>query len=75
VPSLHSKNWHFLLNDLQPRRVLQALEVLAKLLLEREVVERLQLQAIFKSANGLGGDSERRHNLHEQSQFAEDYKA
>ncbi len=52
----------------------RALEDLAKLLLEKEVVERPQLQVILKNANGLGGDSEQKYGVDDRSRVAEDHK-
>jgi cell division protease FtsH len=52
----------------------QALDELAKLLLEKEVVERPQLQAILKNANGSCPDSDQPYAVQEQSQVADDHK-
>jgi cell division protease FtsH len=52
----------------------QALDELAKLLLEKEVVERPQLQAILKNANGPCPDFDQPYAVHEQPQVADDHK-
>ncbi len=52
----------------------QALEQLAKLLLEKEVIERPQLQAILKNTNGLSGDAEQKYKSREEPRIAEDHK-
>jgi cell division protease FtsH len=52
----------------------QALDELAKLLLEKEVVERPQLQAILKNANGSCSDSDQSYAMHQQSRVADDHK-
>jgi cell division protease FtsH len=52
----------------------QALDELAKLLLEKEVVERPQLQAILKKANGSCPDSDQSYAVHQQSGVADDHK-
>jgi cell division protease FtsH len=52
----------------------QALDELAKLLLEKEVVERPQLQGILKDANGSCADPDQSYAVHQQPQVADDHK-
>ena len=52
----------------------QALDELAKLLLEKEVVERPQLQAILNTANGACGDAGESYRIQEAPQPADDHK-
>ena len=52
----------------------QALEELAKLLLEKEVIERPQLQAILESANGSGSGLEQPRGIHDQPEVTNDHK-
>ena len=51
-----------------------ALDELARLLLEKEVVERPQLQAILKNPNGACSDSDRAYADHEQTRPTDDHK-
>jgi cell division protease FtsH len=52
----------------------QALEELAKLLLEKEVVERPQLQAILKGADGSCGDRVEDFGHEDQARVSDDHK-
>lgn len=52
----------------------QALGELAKLLLEKEVVERPQLQAILNGADGSCGDRVKDFGHEDQAQVSDDYK-
>ena len=52
----------------------QALEELAKLLLEKEVVERSQLQAILNGADGSCGDRVEDFDHEDQARVSDDHQ-
>ena len=72
IKKVLSEAHHTVRNYLSSHR--QALEELAKLLLEKEVVERPALQAILRSVNGHRGDEEKISAGMAPSQGASDHK-